>query len=170
MKLARARKGLALALVPFLFVSAGCYRYAPTDASLVPPGEDIRVLVTRVGAAQLEEVLPDRSIPGAISGSMNGVEGDDLLMRVPVGARREGFIMVDMVQTIRVPMGEILGMERRELDKVATGFVLVGAAALGVGVVFGIIEAFGTAPPPDEGQPPEEFSAVIGRFFVPWGG
>jgi hypothetical protein len=166
MKLARARTGLALALV----LSAGCHRYTPTDASLVPPGEDIRVLVTRVGAAQLEEVLPDRSIPGVISGTMNGVEGDDVLMRVPVGARREGFVMVDMVQTIRVPMGEILGMERRELNKAATGLLLVGAAALGVGVVFGIIEAFGTAPPPDEGPPPEEFSAVIGRFFVPWGG
>ncbi len=78
--------------------------------------------------------------------------------------------MVDMMQTIRVPQGEILSMERRELNKVGTGFLVGGAVAAGAFIVFGIIDAFGSPAVGEGGDPPEDLlSVVFGRFSFPWG-
>jgi len=165
---ARALKGPALVVA--LFALAGCYRYVPTDASIAVPGEDVRVLVTRLGAAELSEVAPGEVGAGTIEGEFQNVDADDVVLHVPVGERREGFTMVDMMQTIRVPQGEILSMERRELNKVGTGFLIGGAVALGAGIVFGIIDAFGSPTPSEGGDPPEDLlSVVFGRFSFPWG-
>lgn len=163
-----ARRGVALAAL--VFISSGCYRYVPTDADLVPPGDDIRILVTRLGAAELDQVTEEATAAGLISGKMQGVEDDDLILSVPVGERREGFMTMNLTQTIRVPMGEILDLDRREFDKGATVGMVGLAAALGVGIVFGIIEAFGTSSPGEDEPPVEDFTFVLGRFSLPFGG
>lgn len=164
---AGAWKGASI-IVALLF-SSGCYSYVPTDISLATPGDNVRVLVTRVGAAELDEISPDAVSAGTIAGIMDAVEDDQLLLRVNVGERREGFAMLDLRQTIRVPMGEILSMEAREFNGVGTGLLVAGGAAVATLVVIGIIEAFGGADTPDDGEPPEDFSVVFGRFSFPWG-
>jgi hypothetical protein len=158
---------LIVALV--LGMTSGCYRYVPTEVALVPPGQDVRLLVTRFGASQLAEVSSNGGQSGSINGKMQGVEGDAILISVPVGERREGFMTVNMTQTIRVPMGEVLDVDRRELDKVGTGFLVGAVAAAGTGIILGIIEAFGGANPIDEPGPIEEFAFVLGRFSFSFG-
>jgi hypothetical protein len=65
---------------------------------------------------------------------------------------------------------EILSMERCELSKVGTGFLIGGAVALGAGIVLGVIDAFGSPTPSEGGDPPEDLpSVVFGRFSFPWG-
>lgn len=167
MKMVGARKSLAA--VCALLVLSGCYTYTPTDASIAPPGEEVRVLVTRAGQSELAAIVGDNGAAGTIVGVIQSVEDDDLLMSVEVGQRQEGIRRIDMVQTIRVPRGEIISMERREVNRVGTGLMIAGAAALGVGVVFGIIEAFGTGEPGEVEPPPVDFTGTIGRFSFPWG-
>lgn len=164
---AGAWKGASI-LVALLFSSA-CYSYVPTDVSLATPGEDVRVLVTRAGAAELEQISPDAVSAGNIAGIMEGVDNDEFLMRVSVGERREGFAMLDLRQTIRIPMGEILSMETREFNGTGTGLLVAGGAAVATLVILGIIEAFGGDGNPDDPDPPEDFSVVFGRFSFPWG-
>jgi hypothetical protein len=168
MMMVGARKSLTA--VCALLVLSGCYTYTPIDASVAPPGEEIRVYVTRAGQTELAEIVGDNGVAGAaITGVVQGLEDDDLLMRVAVGQRQEGFRVIDMLQTIRVPRGEIISMERREVNKVGTGLVLAGGVALGIGVVLGIMEAFGTGEP-ENGEPPvEDFTWTFGRFSFPWG-
>lgn len=164
---AGAWKGASI-LVVLLFSSA-CYSYVPTDVSLATPGEDVRVLVTRVGAAELEQISPEAISAGTIAGTMEAVDDDEFLMRVNVGERREGFAMLDLRQTIRIPMGEILSMERREFNGTGTGLLIAGGAAVATLVIMGIIEAFGSAEGGEDVDPPEDFSVVFGRFSFPWG-
>lgn len=159
----------SLALVALVTLTSGCYRYVPTSVELAPPGDEVRVLVTRLGAAQLTEVMPGAAVTGVVTGKLESVEGDDLLMSVPVGERREGFMRMDLTQTIRVPRGEVLNLERREFDSVGTAFIGVAAAAVAGGIIFGIIEAFGNQGPPDDGEPPVDFRFMLGQFALPFG-
>lgn len=139
------------------------------DPSLAPAGEEVRVFVTRAGASELAEVAPEAGGGGAITGVVQGTEQDDLLMSVAVGQRQDGLRVIDMLQTIRVPRGEILSMELREVNKVGTGLMLAGAVGLGVAIVLGIVEAFGTGDPDNPDPPIEDFTGVIGSFSFPWG-
>lgn len=158
----------SLVLMSALMMSTGCYRYIPTEAGLVPEGDGVRVMVTRLGAEQFSQVIPEGSRSGMISGTMRGIENDDLLLSVSVGERREGFMTSALTQTIRVPLGEVMDVDRREFDGLATGAV-VGVAAAGVAaIIFGIIEAFGSGGPSDEGDPPVDFT--FGLFSLPIGG
>jgi hypothetical protein len=158
----------SLAPICVLLVLSGCYRYSPTDPSLTPAGEEVRVLVTRAGATELAEVAPEAGGGGVITGVVQGSEDDHLLMSVAVAQRQEGMRVINMMQTIRVPRGEILGMELRQVNTIGTGLLLAGGVALGVGVVLGIMEAFGTGQ--GEGDPPPvDFSGTIGSFSFPWG-
>jgi len=152
-------KGLICIMAASL--ASGCYRYTATDVTAAPAGQAVRILVTRQGASQLAQITPIGAVSGTITGTMAGVEDDDLLLNVSVGERRDGFLTVDLMQTIRVPTGEILSLEKRELDKVGTGFAIAGASALAVGIVFGIIEGFGIGSPPDDGPPVDDFSFDI---------
>jgi len=160
--------GRSLVLMSALLMSTGCYKYIPTEAGLVPEGDDVRVLVTRLGAEQFSQVAPEGLRSGVITGTMMGIEDDDIVMSVPVGERREGFMVSSLTQTIRVPIGEVLDVDRREFDGLATG-AIVGVAAAGVAtIIFGIIQAFGTGDPGDEGDPPVDFT--FGLFSLPIGG
>lgn len=167
MTFAGTRTGLALLAV--VVASSGCYRYVPSSADLAPPGEDVRILVTRVGAAQLTQVSPGAAATGTVAGRLEGIEGDDLLLSVPVGERREGFMTYDLTQTIRVPRGEILNLDRREFDRAGTAFIGVAAAAVGTGIIVGIMKGFGGTGGPDDPPPPEDFTFTLGRFSFPFG-
>lgn len=157
-----------LVLMSVLLMSTGCYKYIPTDAGLVPEGDNVRILVTRLGAEQFSQVTPEGVRSGVITGTMQGIENDDIILSVPVGERREGFMTAALTQTIRVPMGEVLDVDRREFDGVGTGLIVGAAAALTAGIIFGIIEAFGASGPEGEEDPPVDFT--FGRFSLPIGG
>lgn len=159
----------SFALVALVTLTSGCYRYVPTSVELAPPGDEVRVLVTRLGAAQLTEVMPGSAVTGVVTGKLESIDGDDLLLSVPVGERRDGFMRIDLTQTIRVPRGEVLNLERREFDKTGTAFIGAAAVAVGAGIIFGIIEAFGSPGPPDDGEPPVDFRVMLGQFTLPFG-
>lgn len=159
----------ALAAAALLLPLSGCFSYVPVTLEATPEGEDIRVLVTRQGASELAEVS---EIPGevpALRGTLIGREQNDVLLRVGVGQRQEGFHTISLDQTIRVPSGEILQVERRELDKGKTALLTGGALAGSAFIIVSIMDAFGGDPgsepePPDEIRIPTPFISIpIGR-------
>ena len=163
----RSQNRLCAAVIAAL-VTSGCYKYVPTEAALVTQGQDVRVSVTRLGAAELAQVSAQDVTTGRIDGTMQIIENDDMVLRVPVGERQEGFASIDLVQTIRVPMGEVLLVERREIDPLMTGVVVAGSAVGIAAVIFGIIEAFGSGGPDDGIDPPDESVVGFSLLSLPW--
>ena len=122
-------------------VLSGCFRYVPADVQSTPPGDGVRVLLTRQGADELATV---REVEGAVStldGEVIGTDGTDLLLQVPVGERQAGFMPTAINQSIRIPLSEILTFERRELDRGATALFVGGTLGLAAVVVYFIMDA-----------------------------
>jgi hypothetical protein len=161
------RSTLALSLL----LLSGCFRYVPVPLEVVPDGEDVRLLVTRQGAFELSEVTNvETGAAPTLRGTVVGREPETLMVRVPVGARQEGIHTVTLGQTIRVPEGEILQVERREFDAVKTGGLVAGVIGGSVFIIVSIMDAFGgdqtngDPPQPPESRIPVPFVRIpIGR-------
>jgi hypothetical protein len=158
-----------LALVIFVFSVSGCFRYIPDDPLTLAPGSGVRVLTTRAGAAQLAEVSEIFADVPVVDGTLIGVEGQDVLLTVSVGRRRDGFVNSRLNQTIRIPTEEIISFRRRELDPVATGLTVAGSLGILTAVVVFILDPRGRENTDPE-EPPDDawvefpiFSFKIGR-------
>jgi hypothetical protein len=137
------------------FVLSGCYNYIPTQLEVVPPGQEVQLLVTRAGARDLVEITDVMLGPvPSLRGAVQGVEDGDLLISIPIAMRQEGFIQSELLQTVRVPTDEILSISRRELS-VGNTALAVAASAAGLGlIVFTILESFGGSSN-QEGEEPD---------------
>ena len=164
----RTPRWKGLALIALALSSTGCFRYVPAQIETIPPGQAVRVLMTRQGAAELAEISEVAAAAPIVDGTVVSVEGEELLLRVPVGRRQDGFVSANLDQTIRVPTGEIVSFQRREFDPLASVLVVGGAAGLVAVLVSAIVTARkGEEPDPDG---PEDlrlhlslFSFSIGR-------
>lgn len=146
---------------------SGCFSYVPTALETTPVGEEIRLLVTRQGGFELSAVTNiDASVP-LVRGRLVGREGPEVLLGVPAAQRRDGFHTVQLTQTIRVPVDEIVGIERREFNGFNTVLLAGGGVAAAVGIIAVIMDAFGNTGPDGSSDPPEFrgdlFSIPIGR-------
>ncbi len=133
------------------------------------PGTGVRVLTTRAGAAELIDVSEVFQDVPVVDGTLVGVEGQDLLLTVSVGRRRDGFVNSRLNQTIRIPTEEIISFRRRELDPVATGFSVAASIGIITAVVVFILDPSGRENTDPE-EPPDDawvefpiFSFKIGR-------
>lgn len=126
-------------------VGSGCYIYTPISHELAPVGEEVRVVVTRAGAGELaDEMQLDAAAP-VLQGRVTGREPGVLLLRVPRPSNPSMTSSgVELAQIARLPVGEVLSMERREMS---TGRTLAALGAI-VGattfIVLGIMEASGS--------------------------
>jgi hypothetical protein len=146
---------------------SGCFSYVPTALETTPVGEDVRLLVTRQGGFELSAITNiDASVP-LVRGRIVGREGAELLLSVPAAQRRDGFHTVQLNQTIRVPVDEIVGIERREFNGFNTALLAGGGVAVAVGIITVIMDAFGNTGLDTGPEPPEFrgsfFSIPIGR-------
>jgi hypothetical protein len=121
----------ALPLVALMLAStAGCYKYLPSQTDPAPPpGETVRLVVTRDGASDFAAITElNTSIP-RIEGRIESQDDGAFMIRVPQGAVENG-VYSDIGQLVRVPTNQILSVELRKLDPVMTG-LLVGAVGTG---------------------------------------
>lgn len=112
---------------------SGCFHYRPVEPGVVPVGDEVRVLLTREGAAALPQEVPDLS-GMAVRGKVMSREGDRLLLRVPVAVQREGLLTRELGRDVAIPSAQIVRVERRELSRGRTALAIAGglgtAAAL----------------------------------------
>ena len=69
----------------------GCYNYVPTDFTTVPVGEDLRLFVNPGDVPELSEIPAGEDLAPVVQGTLVAVEGDALVVRVPVARRQQGF-------------------------------------------------------------------------------
>lgn len=154
--------GVALALA--ISALSGCFAYVPAERQSVPEGEEVRVYVTRSVLDDLPAQVP--ADDGAVlAGRLVQRDEQGLTLRVPVRGRQEGFRRMEIGQNVRVPAGDVVEIQRRELDVLNTGFLLAAAAGAATGAVLMIMDASGS-PPEDPGTPPELIGVPV--FSVPF--
>jgi len=163
----RRYRASKLAIFAIAVTSTGCFRYVPAQLDTTPAGTGVRIMVTRQGADELASVMDVDDNAPVINGTVESVQGNDLLLHVPVGQRQDGFMVTKINQTIRVPTGEIVSFHRKEFNKTGTAFVMAAGLALVTTVVFFIADPLGNSTtPPDD---PPELQLRLGLFSIPFG-
>jgi hypothetical protein len=143
-------------LLGALLLSSGCFSYVPGDLRNISPEHEVRLELTRVGFAQLPEI-PNHPGPD-LSGMVVRQEASQLWLRVPVAIRADGMVTGTVQQDVVIPQGDILKIEQRVFSKRRTAVVAAG----GVGVLVGLIAAFGSGGPPVGEEPPKPIDEEAG--------
>jgi hypothetical protein len=146
-----------------LLLAPGCYSYVPTDMSLVPPGENLRLLVTREGSEEVARIMDSNELRPTVRGQFMGREGQSLLLQIPVSRDPEG-IRQNINQVVRIPEGEVLTVDRRQLDRGKSALLVGGSVAVGAFLFNQIFDVFGSGG--REGVDPDLY---IGMFRIPIG-
>jgi len=131
----------------------GCYTYQPITPAAAPPGTEVRAVITGAASdrvAPLIGSLDTRVLVGNVIENDNGT----MTLEVPTGA------MPNVAETVvrlhaRVPImpTDLVGLERRKLDKGRTGLLVGGIAA---GVATGVALALKAAADPEAGKLPTD--------------
>lgn len=131
----------AAALV--LSTATGCFNYVPAEIGAVPPGESVRLFLTREGVDAVNEGGADEALSfvsePVLSGEFVRRTGDDLFLRVPTVRRQVGFHTSQLGQDLRIPTSEIVQIERQELSRAKTGLLVGGTAAVITGLIVFIL-------------------------------
>jgi hypothetical protein len=147
---------MRVTIVGVALTLSGCFSYVPVELSTLPPGDQVRVELTRVGFAQLPE-LPNNAGPN-LNGTLLQFDSDRLFLRVPVNVRLDGLVTQTVQQDLAIPVGEIEQLERRVLSRSRTAMSIGGGLAT-LGVIFLSFKATNENPelPP---KVPEEEAGV----------
>lgn len=152
-----------LTVVTVTMTTAGCYRYVPAQIEATPPGTGVQLLVTGSGAQEAEMAGALDDGEPRLRGTVAGMEGDRLLLRVPLTRVREGFIENRIDQAVSLPVGDIVSFQRRELDGLQTGLFIGGTAAAVAGVAFLILDPL-RGDPERPGPDPDETVIPLSIF------
>ncbi len=152
-----------------LALASGCYSYAPVRVDSLTPGQTVRVRLTPEEAMRLEEMR--RTDNRLMEGTYLETSGLQMTVNTQVSRTDPMAGTRALIQTIDVPLSQVVEVEERSFDRVKTGAVVAGLAA---GLVWAIIEATGDAvapgtnpppPPPPESRIP---SFSLFRFALPF--
>ncbi len=134
---------IGILLSTSLLVTAGCYHYVPTRLGETSPGMEVRVLVSPEQAGRLNQEIGTET--ELIRGRLVDQLDEALLIETRVlGSRTR------MYQRVRIPLGEVVGVEARKLSQLKTG-LLIGALTAATSAVIAQVFSQGTnqqEPPP----------------------
>jgi hypothetical protein len=128
---ASASRPRAVALATAAVLLSGCFSYQPTRPESVTPPEAVRVQVSPEAAAGFVEVLGSAS--QVLSGRLVEVTPEAISLLVPVTrAPTTGLRSEPISQQLVIRREDLLGFQRRELDRTRTA-ITVGAAVAAAG-------------------------------------
>ncbi len=121
-------------------LSSGCYTYAQTELKGLPSASYVHLFLTRAGLDAIpKEAVPTRT--NYISGRVQKETADSVLITVPVSLSIQGNGARDLAQNVYIPITEVVGVERRQLNAGRTVLAVVGGFGLVTGTVLGISSA-----------------------------
>jgi hypothetical protein len=127
----------------------GCYSYIPSEPAAVPPGERVRVYVTREALVRLGDIPVNGG--AVLNGTLVRAEPANLVVRLPVATRQTGFNMEVLGQDVFIPNDQVLQLERREMNGPLTALLTVAGTAAIAGLVVMIISGARSGESPPDG-------------------
>ncbi len=111
------QRRIGILLSTSLLVTAGCFHYVPTRLGETSPGMEVRVQVSPEQAGLVNQQLGTRgeSIRGRL---VDQFDGAVLIESRVLGSPTR------MYQRVRIPLGEVVGVEARKLSHLKTGFLI----------------------------------------------
>ena len=126
------QRRIGILLSTSLLVTAGCFHYVPTRLGETSPGMEVRVLVSPEQAGRLNQQIGTEG--ELIRGRLVDQLDEALLIETPVlGSRTR------IYQRVRIPLGEVVGVEARKLGHLKTGLLIgaiTGTASAVIATVF----------------------------------
>jgi hypothetical protein len=150
-------------LVLMALLTAGCHAHTPLPLSQVTPGEQVRMRISQEQARALEHLLlRERQV---LDGTVVEI-APQLLIEVFVATHLQGGSRQDLRQRIALEPSEVLGVERRELDKFRTGLAITaGSAILAGSIVMALTRESGGDTRGSEPAPGELRGPTV---HIPW--
>ena len=110
---------------------AGCYTYAPIQASTVRPGAEVRARVTATAAEQIAPLL-GVSDARVLTGTLVESRAGTMIVEVPTLAPATiGAVSQTFRQRISIAPNELLEIESRQIDRTRTGAILGAVVIVG---------------------------------------
>ena len=147
------KRTIGILLSTSLLVTAGCFHYLPTRLEETSPGMEVRVQVSPDQAALLNQQLGTRG--ELIRGRLVDQFDEALLIETRVVGSR-----TRMYQRVRIPLGEVVGVEARKLGYLKTG-LLIGALTVTTSAVIAQVFSQGT----NRQEPPSD--GIDNRIMIP---
>lgn len=137
-------------------LTLGCFEYRQVPIAAAPVGKEVRVNLTDAGYNRLAGTAGDQlpRLRRTIEGPLISATEQSLLLGVTSWQGRAG-TRETLHQRIAVPVSDVLGLERRMLDRRKTTIIAAGAgAALLAFIGYYVSGEFGgtTSPFPEPGQ------------------
>ena len=147
------KRRIGILLSMSLLVTAGCFHYLPTRLEETSPGMEVRLQVSPDQAGLLNQELGTRG--ELIRGRLVDQTDEALLIETRVVGSP-----TRMYQRVRIPLGEVVGVEARKLAPVKTGF-LIGALTVTTSAVIGMVFSQGT------NQQDDPSDGIDNRIVIP---
>lgn len=132
-----------------LSMASGCYAYTHVPVASAPIGEEVRLVMTRQGAAELISVMDIEGAALTVIGTLDGRESESLVFRVPQPVMSPTAPRLE--QVVRVPVAEVLSLELQSYSRARTGMLVGGAAGIAALLVLKIIDVGFSAEDEDPG-------------------
>jgi hypothetical protein len=116
----------ALAALPVLFASQGCYSYHVTQLPALTPGEQVRLELGNQGQGTLPENLGRRRFEGRLA----RLTQDSVIVSIWIGEAYAGTPFESTYQDLVLPRVAVARVENRQIDKVRTALLGVGTVAV----------------------------------------
>ncbi len=150
-----------------VLAAGACYRYVPTEPAAIPPGSNIKAVLTGDGIEAMRPVFgPDVT---SVAGPFLYTGGQGVKVLTEVTVRREGFPPTTMNDTVRLEPHHVARLELRELDGLKTaGFTLGAAAAMAGALLAG--KSLGGSSEDGEGGGPDPEAFILFKIPLKIGG
>lgn len=148
-------RGLQAAGLAAVLLFAGCYRLVPVSPESATPPMRVRAYLTPEATARMAPVLGEAR--AELDGRLVERTPQGIFLEVRAGEIQQGMASEVLTQRLLLAPADVVGLQRRELDRGRTALVAgAGAAVLGA-VVYDMLtgESGGTGRPPGGGGPPE---------------
>jgi hypothetical protein len=121
----------------------GCYSYVPAAPDTVPAGVEVRVLLTPGAIVRLDALGardPSAGASAELAGLLVRRSDGGLSVRVPLVAASVTSRSLGVLQEIALEPGEVVRMDRRQLDQGRTALTTATLVGTGAAVILKIVE------------------------------
>ena len=132
----RAHACLWRSIRPLLLLAAvlltGCYSLVPVRVESVTPPMRVRAHLSPAGSERIAPILG--SARSAVDGQLVETTPEGVFLEVPSGQVQNGIRYETLTQKILIPRDDLVGLQRRQLDRFRT-YLVAGAGAVAAGAL-----------------------------------